>query len=504
MSSEPLERISDMKDQNTITETKTEQGNGTISHEIEPTAEPTAEPPTEPPTMLPAEIPAEPPAERGLGNTQGNEKNKTPQKELKEEILKKVTVPGLSGSSNLGNTCYMNASLQLTSATKPLLSYLIDKNSSIKKDIEQSILDKLFSDHEKKNKENNSTEELSISPEEIKTKARQTITYQLRLVLKYMWAHNCEVEPKVFKRTVNKQLPFFNGMRQQDAQEFLTALLDKIHENTKSQAKLITNFSQRQVELEKNIKQIEERLEIARKSKENKSVIQSVINELDTLYKENKDEYFSVRMIMVWKDILSASYSIINDIFSGTFLITTICNTCKKEQHRFERFDIFMLHLPEEVEADKQKYTITDLMKSYVTPETMTGKNTCFCDYCSEKTESVRQHLIYQQPNTLIVMIKKYQKFQGHIIKSNIKIEYDHELDITPYMYSGSKGYKKYELYAVIRHSGGYSGGHYYSYTKNPINDLWYLFDDGDVYNVDPSEALNSNGYVLAYRIKQS
>lgn len=433
------------------------------------------------------------------------EENKTLEKQRKgtsDEILKMITTRGLSGSSNLGNTCYMNATLQLLSGTAPLLSYIISKNSPIKKDIEQSILDSLFIENEKKNESAQEKEDFMISQEDIMMKVKQTLTYQLRTVLKYMWAHNCEVEPKKFKRAVNKQLPFFDGMRQHDAQEFLTALLDKIHENTKLQAKIVTSYDQQKEQLEEKIIQLDKKLEDARNTKDKVSM-KSVIDELEKIYKFDRDAYFHVKMIITWKNILASSlHSIINDIFSGTFLITTECDVCKKEYHKFERFDIFMLHLPEEIDVDKQSYTLSELMQNYVTPERMIDKNRCMCEYCYEKTESVRRHMIYQQPNTLIIMIKKYQKYQNRIIKSNIKIIYDHELDISPYMYTGSKGCKKYELYSVIRHSGGCGGGHYYAYTKNPLNDLWYLFNDGNVYGVEPEEAINSNGYVLAYKIK--
>ena len=35
-----------------------------------------------------------------------------------------------------------------------------------------------------------------------------------------------------------------------------------------------------------------------------------------------------------------------------------------------------------------------------------------------------------------------------------------------------------YELFAVIVHSGGAYGGHYYSYIKDFDNDKWFNFSD--------------------------
>ena len=51
----------------------------------------------------------------------------------------------------------------------------------------------------------------------------------------------------------------------------------------------------------------------------------------------------------------------------------------------------------------------------------------------------------------------------------------------------------------MLRHSGGANGGHYYTYNKNALNNLWYMHDDGNVYAVESNEPLDSNGYVLFY-----
>ena len=64
-----------------------------------------------------------------------------------------------------------------------------------------------------------------------------------------------------------------------------------------------------------------------------------------------------------------------------------------------------------------------------------------------------------------------------------------------------------YDLYGVIYHSGGLGGGHYVAYTKNLINNNWYLFDDENVLHIDDSrikDKLNSSGaYVLFYKKRE-
>jgi len=69
-----------------------------------------------------------------------------------------------------------------------------------------------------------------------------------------------------------------------------------------------------------------------------------------------------------------------------------------------------------------------------------------------------------------------------------------------------------YKLFAIVIHSGSFSGGHYYAYIKSFEDDKWYNFNDKDVYEIDSSDielaygnddcngvSLNT-GYMLMYK----
>lgn len=57
-----------------------------------------------------------------------------------------------------------------------------------------------------------------------------------------------------------------------------------------------------------------------------------------------------------------------------------------------------------------------------------------------------------------------------------------------------------YDLYAVVNHSGGDLGGHYYAYTHNPHNNTWYEMNDSFVGSVDESKIITRNAYMLFYK----
>ena len=57
-----------------------------------------------------------------------------------------------------------------------------------------------------------------------------------------------------------------------------------------------------------------------------------------------------------------------------------------------------------------------------------------------------------------------------------------------------------YELYAVCNHYGGTTGGHYTANVKNPINSLWFEFNDDSIYHIDVSNVITESAYLLFYK----
>jgi ubiquitin C-terminal hydrolase len=65
---------------------------------------------------------------------------------------------------------------------------------------------------------------------------------------------------------------------------------------------------------------------------------------------------------------------------------------------------------------------------------------------------------------------------------------------------------QKYDLYAVCNHSGTLQLGHYYAYCKRTESDgseKWYNFDDSRITEIDESEVVTEDAYILFY-IRQS
>ena len=85
------------------------------------------------------------------------------------------------------------------------------------------------------------------------------------------------------------------------------------------------------------------------------------------------------------------------------------------------------------------------------------------------------------------------------------QLQVDMEKQILDYLKQGDL---VYELYAVLVHSGGAAGGHYYAYIKSFEDSKWYNFNDSsvcpiqaeDITKVFGDASSTATAYMLLYR----
>jgi ubiquitin carboxyl-terminal hydrolase 4/11/15 len=126
-----------------------------------------------------------------------------------------------SGLGNLGNTCFMNCSLQCLAHTTPLQQYFLSN------DYENDL-----------NRENplGTGGELATQFASLMTEMWGTAPSQRRSVFPSSSAYSADtssvVYPRNFKYTLGKHAEQFVGYEQHDSQELATYLLDALHEDT--------------------------------------------------------------------------------------------------------------------------------------------------------------------------------------------------------------------------------------------------------------------------------
>ncbi|KAI9140732.1 hypothetical protein BKA69DRAFT_1078468 [Paraphysoderma sedebokerense] len=112
-----------------------------------------------------------------------------------------VTVPGLTGLQNMGNTCYQNTILQCLSKTVPLIEYILSLG--------------YLSDINRDNPLGSKGVFISAFAE----------------VINQIYGESPYYTPSDFKTTVDKLSCTFDGNDQQDVLDFLEFCLDKLHED---------------------------------------------------------------------------------------------------------------------------------------------------------------------------------------------------------------------------------------------------------------------------------
>ena len=124
------------------------------------------------------------------------------------------------------------------------------------------------------------------------------------------------------------------------------------------------------------------------------------------------------------------------------------------------------------------------------------------CKHCGIKGDKLQFHTLAVIPEILLIVIKKYifKRSDRNGIKLNINT------DLPPILTIEAKddGQKlMYRPIAKIMHSGGMSGGHYWTHTirNNEGNLGWYNMNDSNFSKVDDLISDDTNTYTVIYHL---
>lgn len=329
----------------------------------------------------------------------------------------------LTGLRNLGNTCYMNSTIQCLNNTSPLVTYL--------------VTDMYLYDINRSEKSDSLWE----------------VTDDFSYLVKALWSGQYRfITPRDFKSVVGRQQPMFAGYEQQDSQEFLTFLLDGLHESL------------------------------------NKVKTKPKIDEQD-----NDRLPDLVAAELAWKNHKLHNESIIVELFQGQLKSTIMCLTCHKASITFQAFMFLSLPIP-----SSNRCTLQDCLRQFSAPEKMTGSSRWKCPQCKTYRDSVKNIVIWKLPPILLIALNRFVYEGQWRTKINAHVDFPvRGLDMNNFV-SGPQA-KPYRLYAVSNHFGTLDGGHYTACCRNPNTQKWYKFDDHEVYETTETSVTTSAAYVLYY-----
>jgi ubiquitin carboxyl-terminal hydrolase 10 len=256
----------------------------------------------------------------------------------------------------------------------------------------------------------------------------------------------------------NSNTKTFQGA-QEDAQEFLTFLLDQIHEELLACRKSLKwRFSQTS-EGERDSDVSGEWLEVGKGQK--------------------------VTLARTMEHVVSP----ISFLFYGRYR-SIVKRPRLKDSITTEPFHCISLEI-----QDESIETLSDAFSFMTKLETIEGQIT-------------RRMMIESAPPVLIVQLKRFVYSQSHGVEKLPKyIQYPEYLELDPSVLHMSKPLPGYHLYAVIYHHGRTAdGGHYTCHVRQSLKsaDTWLHFDDA-THNVDLLESVLAqkgnwrNAYLLFY-----
>ena len=364
---------------------------------------------------------------------------------------------GQIGLPNVGNTCYLNSTIQCLAGTIDLLKYFfqyakLNDGQHIKRY-------KIDMAQEKKIKNN-------------KTSNKNMLTDVWHNLLIKLWA------PKKDEQRINP-IPFYQLIGkianeskasisiagdQNDFQEFLILLMDSLHDSLSREIKM--------------------------------NIVGNDITSMDVLSRQAYTTYIKH---------FESDYSIFVTLFIGQIQTTTV-GECGHISTIFDPVKFFPLIVP----VSREPIKLEDLFQNYSTESKLVEHTNedgegfddrWYCDKCNTKVNALTKNTIWELPQYLIISLGRYQ-YHPRAIKVNTPVIYPiNGLDLSTYHTGFKNKSTKYNLYAVANHFGNQNGGHYTAFRKNP-DGRWFHFNDENVTEIKSeniNEIVNNGAYCLFY-----
>ena len=152
---------------------------------------------------------------------------------------------------------------------------------------------------------------------------------------------------------------------------------------------------------------------------------------------------------------------------------------------------------------EKRSHGLHSCLDSFTNNEVLDNENTWYCSKCKDHKLAEKQILVHKLPNYLIIHLKRFSASTSHISKNIALVDFPIKgLDMRPYMVNPESSKDTvYDLYGVINHMGGLSGGHYTAFVESVIQkDFWVHYDDESIDKLRESDIISKAAYVLFYK----
>jgi ubiquitin carboxyl-terminal hydrolase 8 len=318
---------------------------------------------------------------------------------------------GVTGLANMRNTCYMNSAIQALRHNTEISAFFLE------------------------NRHNQWIDRKPSTPKVELVKGYADL-------LKSLWSGSrpAYIRPQAFLQAmipaaVSAGFEQFQVPLQHDSHEFLTFMMDQLHEGMAEEVNIEINRPPPVSERDKAIQQALE----------------------------------------AWKRFFGKQYSPFTEMIYGLLRVTMTCETCKTKSNTWETFNCLKLPIPTKSDGP---VTLESMLQEEFKEETIEGYA---CDKCSPtRTVAKRSMRIWRLPRMVVLSLKRFTP-DARKIYTNITFPQDNPILFTNYFSVDSpepSQHQAYECFATVDHHGSSGGGHYTAQAKSPLSEKWHLFDD--------------------------
>jgi hypothetical protein len=189
----------------------------------------------------------------------------------------------------------------------------------------------------------------------------------------------------------------------------------------------------------------------------------------------------------------------LSSLFDGLLESSVTCRTCGRASLTRDRYMDISLDI-----NDPAITSLDDALYEYTKNEILDEDNAVFCQKCKKKRSVNKGLRLATAPSILVCHLKRFAfDDYGRLVRLHKKIDFPQRLQIGDFMSNLNKARPPpYDLVGILVHQGQTcASGHYLAFVKKQGE--WYRCNDSVVTKVDEATVLNQQAYIMMYEVAE-